>query len=432
MTSAQETERTRATAGVGLKLAAILEQGQQHLEAGRIGDAKGLAERVLRASSNHGRAWHLLGRCLLAAGQQQAAREALLRALKVESQSADLYLDLAAAEQADGDLRAATVCIFRAMALVPNGPSVAEAGAKLWLQLGDARSAERQLRRAIALDPKQPGLRVLLGQFLGRTGRMREAIVELMRATVVAPYDVDAHVSLSLMLREAGYPSRVYAQPMRTAARLRPDIPTLAWTASEFCGPYGLETAMAYAKIAHQAFDAQAERDPVGQYGVRIIYEKTMPVRTGELLHQMEVYVKSGLLGWRKPILGILLCDMRNTPYPNLFDYWRRYVPIVSDPELIEKLKPLAMRLMFDPVSIILPDGKAHTRSRPLLPVPEEWERQGRGPLLELTGEHRAKGRATLTRLGMPERAWHVVVHARSASTFQEEEGHGAGMRNAA
>jgi putative glycosyltransferase (TIGR04372 family) len=46
--------------------------------------------------------------------------------------------------------------------------------------------------------------------------------------------------------------------------------------------------------------------------------------------------------------------------------------------------------------------------------IQEEWERQGRGPLLSLSAEDQAFGRAKLREMGVPGGAWFVALHVRS------------------
>ena len=52
------------------------------------------------------------------------------------------------------------------------------------------------------------------------------------------------------------------------------------------------------------------------------------------------------------------------------------------------------------------------------------WEEAGRGPLLTLSDEERARGRACLKSLGVPDDAWFVCLHVRE-SGFKQQHGYG-------
>ncbi len=52
----------------------------------------------------------------------------------------------------------------------------------------------------------------------------------------------------------------------------------------------------------------------------------------------------------------------------------------------------------------------------------DAWERAGRKPLLSLTDEEHAKGRAVLRQAGIPENAWFATLHVREAG-FKDEQG---------
>ncbi len=78
-----------------------------------------------------------------------------------------------------------------------------------------------------------------------------------------------------------------------------------------------------------------------------------------------------------------------------------------------------------------MPDGIAVSKNRAYHSVQEEWQRQGRKPLLRLTAQHAALGREGLRRLGVPDEAWFVCLHVREGGYLKEAPNSPESARNA-
>ncbi len=105
---------------------------------------------------------------------------------------------------------------------------------------------------------------------------------------------------------------------------------------------------------------------------------------------------------------------------------------MVSDPFLVRALTPLVKTMghrVNDPLE--LADGEARYFCEGMGVIQEEWENQGRAPLLELTPAERQLGRETLRQLGVPEKAWYVCVHVRGPGFTNEGQSRQHAHRNA-
>jgi putative glycosyltransferase (TIGR04372 family) len=142
--------------------------------------------------------------------------------------------------------------------------------------------------------------------------------------------------------------------------------------------------------------------------------------RYGEMAYQLDLHVKMKRLGWLPPFVSILTVPPGTSYNRALLDYWRPFVTIVEDPELIARLEPLRSRLAFNTLHVKLPDGRVVSKARGIFAVQEEWIRQGRGPLLSLTHKDVEHGRAELRRMGVPEGAWYACVHVREPGYLNE------------
>jgi putative glycosyltransferase (TIGR04372 family) len=63
--------------------------------------------------------------------------------------------------------------------------------------------------------------------------------------------------------------------------------------------------------------------------------------------------------------------------------------------------------------------------------IQEEWERQGRAPLLDVPPIDQERGRQCLARMGLPEGAWFVCLHVRSPGFHREQHTSHQAHRNA-
>jgi len=164
----------------------------------------------------------------------------------------------------------------------------------------------------------------------------------------------------------------------------------------------GIETQEEFAKL-HQ----------LDRLGLCFLREWTYAIGHMALL---DFYVKMGILGWRHAYHPIVLdVNPANQCY---LDYWRHYLPdMITDPEGVKLLTPLASRLEDHLHVVAFGDGRKIYHMAAALEVQEQWESEGRGPLLTLSDDDHDRGWDCLKRLGIPPNAWFVGMHIRDDSS---------------
>jgi len=142
----------------------------------------------------------------------------------------------------------------------------------------------------------------------------------------------------------------------------------------------------------------------------------------GELAQKIDLYLKSRALGLSESFEPVLFVKDEDLCNRCLLDYWGEYLTLQplddSNREDLEKRFEFSMHIL-DIETV--PDGRALLRESAYPLVQREWERQNRPPLLQLTDDHKKRGRRWLKERGVPETAWFVCMHVREPHTYQED-----------
>lgn len=147
-----------------------IEQARQHVEAGRIEQARSVLDRALRQSPGH----------------------------------PDLCNAMSLVLQAGLRFDQALFFAQRAAEARPKDPGYRQNLANIFAQLGRAELAEREYRAALALNPAATGARLGLSHVLRLTYRFAESTAQLEEALRTTPGDVELYSALSpLLLKQA-------------------------------------------------------------------------------------------------------------------------------------------------------------------------------------------------------------------------------------
>lgn len=398
----------------GLQLAAMIETARAHREAGRLADAEALLVQVLNASPQNGRAHHQLGLTFAAAGRLPEAAARLAHAVALAPTNPDRHADLAEIANAGGDRSAAQRHLRSAVVLGPVREDLVLRLGRVSLAWDRAGDAETWLRRAIALKRPYAEAQVVLGYVRYRAERMDEAIRTFSEVTEESPGYILAFEALAAALQETGAPKRDIMKAALVVARHRPHDRNNVPQVMQYLRDIGEEDeAQRFATGIIDRQMASAAEDEIGRSGTRILYPDACVARIGEMAFQLDLYVKMRALGWIPPFATILAPQPNEVVNRCLLDYWRSYLTVVDDPDEVARLSPLKLRVAFDLNYLRLPSGTAVSKNRAIFAVQEEWQRQGRGPLLSLTEAHADRGREVLRQMGIPVGAWFVCVHVR-------------------
>ncbi len=127
----------------------------------------------------------------------------------------------------------------------------------------------------------------------------------------------------------------------------------------------------------------------------------------------LDKYLKAEILGITPPRTNVILGAPEQFANPAYLRYWTKYFSLVSHPRTMSLLAPLSCCL--EERSNQQWCGPRGMRNVAAIgrAAQLQWEAEGRGPLLELTAEHRERGYRLLRELGVPDGAWFVGLHVR-------------------
>lgn len=133
--------------------------------------------------------------------------------------------------------------------------------------------------------------------------------------------------------------------------------------------------------------------------------------RIGHLAAEIDCFLKLRSLGQLPSRRWILTAPARSVANHTLLGYWRQHIHVIKQPVIATACRmafrpPVAAHDISD--FVLTQHGPARYAR-----VNREWG--ARPPLLTLTDDDHAWGRAMLAKLGMPPDAWFVCIHMRTA-----------------
>ncbi|MBI4642862.1 MAG: TIGR04372 family glycosyltransferase [Deltaproteobacteria bacterium] len=152
-------------------------------------------------------------------------------------------------------------------------------------------------------------------------------------------------------------------------------------------------------------------------------FEIGLDERIGHLAYEPDLYLKTGILGWRPKYWAVLLAQSNQMVNKCLIDYWSKHISVIRHPLLVKFLRPFVSIKYLKAHYPVLPNG-FHT-NKALRVAQARYEAVcGGTPLLTLSAEHRARGWQCLQSSGVPRDAWFVCLHVREAGYLPELKCH--------
>jgi putative glycosyltransferase (TIGR04372 family) len=297
---------------------------------------------------------------------------------------------------------------------------------------GRLAEAEAAAQDALVAAPGDPEAMFVLGELAAQQGHVLIGLERLRAALVVRPDHLPARLLLVSLLTELGQHGEAAAllEPVHALVPDHAGILAALADARDRAGDW--EGAQECWQKQHAAVEARAAAHPLAGLRLRVLDPGFAIGRIGEMGMQLELFAKMGVLGWRPPMIGVLLAPEGQIVNRPLLDYFRPYVQVVSDPALIGRYAKLRDEgLVYNPVMVKLPSGRVVPDDRGMVAVNRLWQDQGRPPLLSLTARHRERGRRRLVELGAPEDAWFVCLHVRTPGYLREATDSHHRFRNA-
>lgn len=178
-----------------------------------------------------------------------------------------------------------------------------------------------------------------------------------------------------------------------------------------FCGELDLADAVFQARVDRA--NGEARRLGLDRLGLRFLRDFTTHIGHLGLL---DGYAKARLLGRHADARPVILCGRKPVANPSYLACWSRHLPFqVASPEAYGHLEGLADLLEDHTHGALDPLGAQRVTYAygDYVAVQAQWEREGRGPLLDLEPELAARGASRLRAMGVPEGAWIVGLHVR-------------------
>jgi tetratricopeptide (TPR) repeat protein len=195
-------------------------------QAGQLGPAAQLYQKILLQEHENADALHLLGVLHHQQGDHSHAVELIGRAVALRPNVPAFHANLAEAYRALGQWERAVGCCRAALRLRPDYPE-ALCNLGLALQgLGRCDEAIAQFRRAIELRPEYAHAHNNLGIALREAGRHAEALDHFRRAVELDPAFAPAQTNLGQMLLDRGLAEEALPH-CQEAVRLQPDLAAL-------------------------------------------------------------------------------------------------------------------------------------------------------------------------------------------------------------
>ncbi len=195
-------------------------QGLAHHQAGRLEDARGAYEAVLRADPDHAEALHLLGVYCIQTGQPELAVALIERSLAVNPATVAAYGNLANVLNRLGRFEAAAAACERAIALDPGFAEAHGNRGQALYALGRADEALASYERVVALRPSGHA-HYNLANVLREVGRLDDALASYDRALALKPDNVEALRGRGVTLSELERPGEALDSHDRALALKR-------------------------------------------------------------------------------------------------------------------------------------------------------------------------------------------------------------------
>jgi tetratricopeptide (TPR) repeat protein len=191
-------------------------------QAGDLGLAAFLYERVVRDQPDNADALHLLGVLRHQQGYAEQAVKLILQAISLRPEAPAFHANLAEAYRAMGELDRAVQSCQTALSLGGDTPDTLNNLGLAYYEKKDLAQAAAHFNRALQLDPRSAAAHNNLGMTLRDQRHVEQAIAEFTSAIECDPGFAAARSNLGQLLLDHGRPAEALAQ-CEEAIRLHPD-----------------------------------------------------------------------------------------------------------------------------------------------------------------------------------------------------------------
>ena len=232
------------------------------LQMERADEAVGYLEKAVRLASNSADLYGLLGNALKKAGRAEDAISAFQKAIAISPNSADLQFNMGNTLRDTGRSEEAIACYRRAVEINSRFTDAFVNLGLVFKQTEKYEDAAAAYRSAIALNPGDAWAHSNLGNALQELGKADEAVLAHNQAVTLNPERVEFHINLAGALVESGAAGKA-AEVYRRALKTSPDSLDL------HCGLGNALVDLGRIDKAKEAYGKAldlAPEDPMAQY----------------------------------------------------------------------------------------------------------------------------------------------------------------------
>lgn len=195
----------------------------EHHRSGRLAQAIGAYEEILRLDPKHAEALHLLGTLYQDQGRLDDAIACYQKAVLIQQKSAEIYSNLGNALQMRGQPEDAAANCRKAIALKPAFPEAHSNLGNALMSQGKLDEAIKCFRQAIRFKPDFATAYRNLGVALNALGKFEEALPNHRQALVIKPDYAEVHSNLGVTLEALGHLDEAVAS-YRQALKFLPNF----------------------------------------------------------------------------------------------------------------------------------------------------------------------------------------------------------------
>jgi putative glycosyltransferase (TIGR04372 family) len=182
------------------------------------------------------------------------------------------------------------------------------------------------------------------------------------------------------------------------------------------------DTSLQYAKEAIELNSRITSQHKLGHTNIRFFQLRTgIQTQFGHLIHEPDCYVRRVELGWQEELRPLLILPDRRCANKTLLSYWQKYLCVVSNPYLCQKLGRLSRELEYNSYWLEVPKVGIRYGHSGVIACINKWEDEGRPPVLHLKKYQIERGRELLAELGIPRDAWFAAAHVRNSEVNQAD-----------
>lgn len=264
---------------------------------------------------------------------------------------------------------------------------------KILYKLGNTAGAIESYEKVVKLKPNWVEAYLQLATILFNPSEidlLERTIIYLRQAIAIKPNSIKSHLKLGLALLYHGE----FAESINVTQR------------------------------AVKLYQEKLEANPLSKLGIRFLTPEYYTNwnwlgAIGHLAVNIRYYIQVGMLDRRPQYRTILLAPYQQVANHCLLNYWRGHLKIITNPLLVRCLEPLAKQLRsleYSLYYVALDKHQMQYISDACSAIQQEWELQGRLPLLNLSTSDYKRGWQCLQEMGVPQDAWFVSMHVREGT----------------